>query len=342
MTLMIYGANGYTGELIAREARTRGLAVILAGRSAEKLAPLGAELGFAVRAFPLTQTAEVQAGLKGVTVLLNCAGPFSRTAKPLIEACLAAGVHYLDITGEIPILEAAHGYDAAARAKNIVVCPGAGFDVVPTDCVAAQLKAAVPDATELWLGFDAGQKMSPGTAKTMVEYAAEGGKVRRGGQIVAFPTGGGLQKIDFGRGAVTAMPIPWGDVASAYHTTGIPNITVFTPAPLPLRLAMRSLGVLCRFDAVTAFLTARIGSSVTGPTAAEREASPAFVYGRAVGPGGAKEIRIKTLNGYSLTVVSALAMAGHLLAPTNQAGAFTPSGLMGPDFINRLSGTARI
>jgi short subunit dehydrogenase-like uncharacterized protein len=343
MTLMIYGANGYTGELIAREARARALPAILAGRSEAKLAPLAAELAFPARAFALTSPAECQSGLAGVTVLLNCAGPFSRTAAPLIAACLATGTHYLDITGEIPILESAHDQHQAALAANIVICPGAGFDVVPSDCIAAQLKSALPDATELWLGFDAGQRMSPGTAKTMIEYAAQGGKIRRDGRIIPFPPGAGLQSIDFGRGPVTAMPIPWGDIASAFHTTQIPNITVFTPAPPLMRVTVKALAILCRSAAIRSFLTARINAAVTGPTAAQRDASPAFVYGRATGPGGSShEIRCKTPNGYTLTVLSALAMAEHLLAPTNQAGAFTPSALMGQDFIYRLPGTTRL
>jgi short subunit dehydrogenase-like uncharacterized protein len=343
MTLMIYGANGYTGELIAREARARGLSAILAGRSTAKLAPLAAELAFPTRAFALATPAECQSGLAWVTVLLNCAGPFSRTAAALIAACLATKTHYLDITGEIPILESAHDHHIAAQAANIVICPGAGFDVVPTDCLAAQLKSALPDATELWLGFDAGQRMSPGTANTMIEYAAQGGKIRRDGRIVPIPAGSGLQTIDFGRGPTTAMPVPWGDVASAYHTTQIPNITVFTPAPLTMRLAAKTLAVLCQSATVSSFITARITASVTGPTAAQRDASPAFLYGRVTGPGGSShELRFKTLNGYSLTVVSALAMAEHLLNPTNQAGAFTPSALMGQDFIYRLRGTIRL
>ena len=343
MTLMIYGANGYTGELIAREARVRGLPAILAGRTESKLASLAAELALPSRAFALTSPATCESGLAGVSVLLNCAGPFSRTAAPLMAACLATNTHYLDITGEIPVLESAHDHHAAARAANIVICPGAGFDVVPTDCLAAQLKSAVPDATELWLGFDAGQRMSPGTAKTLIEYASLGGKVRRDGRIITFPTGAGLQTMDFGRGPTTAMPIPWGDIASAYHTTQIPNITVFTPAPAALRLATKTLAVLCRSASISSFITARITASVTGPTAAQRDASPAFVYGRATATGGGShEIRCKTLNGYSLTVLSALAMAEHLLNPTNQAGAFTPATLMGQDFIYRLPGTTRL
>lgn len=118
---------------------------------------------------------------------------------------------------------------------------------------------------------------------------------------------------------------------------------IFTPAPAPMRLAMKALAVLCRSATVTSFITARITASVTGPTAAQRDASPAFLHGRVIAPdGGSHEIRFKTLNGYSLTVLSALAMAQHLLNPTNQAGVFTPSALMGQDFIYSLPGTTRL
>jgi short subunit dehydrogenase-like uncharacterized protein len=110
-----------------------------------------------------------------------------------------------------------------------------------------------------------------------------------------------------------------------------------------MRLAMKTLAVLCRSAAVTCFITARVPAAVIGPTAAQRDASPAYLYGRATGPGGrSHEIRFKTLNGYSLTVLSALAMAEHLLAPTNQAGTFTPAALMGQYFIYSLPGTTRL
>jgi hypothetical protein len=177
--------------------------------------------------------------LRGVRLVLNCAGPFSKTADPLMRACLAAKAHYLDIAGEIDVLEGAHRFDADAKAAGVVLCPGAGFDVVPTDCIALMLKKALPKATELALGFEfSGRQMSAGTAKTLVEGLGKSGKIRRAGRIVDCPLGRGLRRIDFGRGAKLAMPIPWGDVASAFHTTGIPDITVFTPiSPLSLAIA---------------------------------------------------------------------------------------------------------
>jgi hypothetical protein len=139
MDWMIYGANGYTGELIAREAKRQGKTPILAGRSAAKIIALARQLNLPSTAFRIEVPSEIVAALRGVRLVLNCAGPFSKTADPLIRACLAAKAHYLDIAGEIDVLEGAHRFDADAKAAGVVLCPGPGFDVVSTDCIALML-----------------------------------------------------------------------------------------------------------------------------------------------------------------------------------------------------------
>lgn len=163
---IIYGANGYTGELIAREAVRQGLKPTVAGRNKTKVAALAQELGLEFRVFGLDDISHISEQLKEFQLVMHCAGPFSSTSKPMMQACLKAGTHYLDITGEIPIFELAQSLNAQAEAANIVLCPGVGFDVIPTDCVAAALKEALPDATHLALGFDSKTGLSPGTAKT--------------------------------------------------------------------------------------------------------------------------------------------------------------------------------
>src|SRR5688572_3933301 len=136
---MIYGANGYTGELILREAKTRGMTPVLAGRNADKIAKLAAELGLEHRVFSLDSSDAVAPHLEGIGLVLHCAGPFAKTSAPVIEACIRAKAHYLDITGEITVFEYARSRSSEAEAAGIVVCPGVGFDVIPTDCVAAAL-----------------------------------------------------------------------------------------------------------------------------------------------------------------------------------------------------------
>jgi short subunit dehydrogenase-like uncharacterized protein len=223
--------------------------------------------------------------LRGVRLVLNCAGPFSKTADPLMRACLAAKAHYLDIAGEIDVLEGAHRFDADAKAAGVVLCPGVGFDVVPTDCIALMLKKALPKATELALGFEfSGRQMSAGTAKTLVEGLGKSGKIRRAGRIVDCPLGRGLRRIDFGRGAKLAMPIPWGDVASAFHTTGIPDITVFTLiSPLSLAIARltNAAGPILQSPRLQTWLIKKIEKNTRGPDVSTRNANPSWVWGEA-------------------------------------------------------------
>ncbi|SFK40877.1 saccharopine dehydrogenase family protein [Methylocapsa palsarum] len=346
MQWMIYGANGYTGELIAREAKRRGAAPVLAGRNGVSIAALATELDLPSKVFSLDAPTDLAAALDGTGLVLNCAGPFSKTAVPLMRACLAARAHYLDITGEIEILEGAHRFDAEARAAGIILCPGVGFDVAPTDCVALMLKTALPDAHELALGFETAHKMSQGTAKTLIESLGKSGKVRRDGKIADLPIGQGFRQIDFGCGVRRAMPIPWGDVASAYYTTGVPNIMVYTPIS-PARLAIARLtnvfGFVIQRPRVQAWLAARIEHNVVGPDAAAREASPTWIWGEARTPGGqTREVRFQCSNGYTFTVFSALAIVERLLATEFPPGCWTPAAIMGQEFILSLPGTTKI
>ncbi len=230
---MIYGANGYTGRLVAEQAQREGLTPILGGRNPASLHALGSSLGLECRVFDLNDSAAALAALEDIAVVANCAGPFSATAAPMIEACIASGAHYVDITGEISVFEYAHGLDEVARTAGVAICPGVGFDVIPTDCVAACLKEAMPDATSLALGFDSGSGLSPGTAKTTVEGLKLGGKVREAGRLRDVPLGYKRRDIDFGRGLKHAVTIPWGDVATAYYSTGIGDIEVYLPVPPP-------------------------------------------------------------------------------------------------------------
>jgi short subunit dehydrogenase-like uncharacterized protein len=261
----------------------------------------------------------------------------------MMTVCLTTHVHYLDITGEIDVFEHSRTLDAAARAAGIVICPGVGFDVIPTDCVAATLKAALPDATHLALGFDSRSGFSPGTAKTSVEGLAQGGKVRRDGRIVSVPLAHKTRRIDFGDGEKLAMTIPWGDVSTASATTGIPNIEVYIPgSPAMVARARRAnrFKWLLGTGVVQNFMKRRIERTVKGPSAAKREAQPTFVWGEVTNARGDKRTaRIKTANGYSLTVTGALAVVEHLLAHDMPGGTYTPATLIGPDLVTRLPGS---
>ncbi|MGH8530532.1 MAG: saccharopine dehydrogenase family protein [Nevskiales bacterium] len=342
MNWMIYGANGYTGELIAREARRRGLKPVLAGRSVDKVAALATELGFESRVFGIGTPDEIAAQLKGVELVLHCAGPFAATSAPMIAACLKVRAHYLDINGEIGVFEHAQSKNAEAQQAGVVICPGVGFDVIPLDCVAATLKQALPDAIHLALGFDSNGSISPGTAKSTVEGLAQGGRVRRDGEIIRVPLAYRVRRIDFGGGEKLAMTFPSGDVSTAYHTTGIPNIEAYLAGTSGMIANAKRANYLLWFLrlAPVQSLLLWMAGKVKGPSAERRAKSFCYVWGEATNAKGQKKTaRIKIENGYSLTVSGSLAVVEFLSKHKPAGGSYTPPRLLGADLITRLPGS---
>ena len=340
--LLIYGANGYTGELIARAAAAAGLAPILAGRSAAPVEALAHELGCESRVFGLDDTTAIAASLAGCRVVLHCAGPFSATAGPMMAACLAAHAHYTDITGEIEVFELGFRQDAGARQAGVIVCPGVGFDVVPTDCIALTLKQALPEATHLALGFDSRSGWSRGTASTSVEGLGHGSRVREEGVIRPIPLGSRTRRIDFGTGEKQAAAIPWGDVSTAYRTTGIPNIEVYVPVSPRALTNLRRLGRfgwLLRTGPAQSFLKWRIRKGAPGPTAEERAKAPVFVWGEARGAGRTITARIRVPNGYTVTIDASIAIARRLLAGGASTGIHDAGAADGRRFRHQPAGS---
>ena len=337
MTWLIYGANGYTGELTAREAVRRGEKPILAGRSAERIEALARELNCEARVFDLDKI-----DLTGVSLVLHCAGPFSRTSAPMVRACLEAGAHYLDITGEIAVFEAVLAQDAEAKRRRVALLPGVGFDVVPTDCLAAMLHQRLPDATELWLAYSMrGGGISPGTLNTVIDSLGEGGAIRRNGRIERVPTLFDVRPIPFESGPRLSMTIPWGDVATAYRTTGIPNIRVYRAA------SPKTVARTRRFGRIEPLLRSKFAKGLLrkfagnrpGPNADQRAAAHVELWGRVVNASG-KEVTMtmRVAEGYTFTVLSSLAAVGRVLA-TPMSGALTPALAFGAEFVREIPGT---
>jgi short subunit dehydrogenase-like uncharacterized protein len=340
---LIYGANGYTGELIANLARSTGLTPVLAGRNREAIEQLGRSAGFETRVFGLGDAREVARNLDGMAVVLHCAGPFSATSRPMLEGCSLARTHYLDITGEIDVFEYVHANDARWREAGITVIPGVGFDVVPTDCLAALLAAELPGATHLRMAFKSRRgKMSPGTTKTMIEGLPKGGMIRRDGRLTPVPQAYRVETLPFADGKHLAVTIPWGDVSTAFYSTGIPNIEVYlgtTPAQLRQLKFIQYLGPLLGLAPLQAWIKRRVGEKVKGPTPEERAADESQLWGEVTdGAGHRVTLRMRTPEGYTLTADSALAATRRILAGGIPPGALTPSKAFGADFVTTLPG----
>jgi short subunit dehydrogenase-like uncharacterized protein len=344
---LIYGANGYTGALTARIAASRGLQPILAGRNDAQITALAQELGLPHRVAGLDNRAALDTLLKDVAVVLHCAGPFVHTSQPMVDACLRNRVHYLDITGEIAVFEALAARYDEGRNAGVMLLPGAGFDVVPSDCLAAHLARRLPSATRLILGIHALGVVSRGTALTAIESLSRGeaGLVRRNGRLTPVPVAQKSREIDFGRGPQTALLMPWGDVSTAYHSTGIPDIEVymaFPPAVSRALQASRYLGWLTRIPGAVDFLKSRVRAGAAGPTDAQRAEGRGLLWGRVEDDAGRfAESRLETPEGYTLTALSSLAIVEKVLAGQVRPGYQTPSSAYGPDWLLELDGVTR-
>jgi short subunit dehydrogenase-like uncharacterized protein len=341
---MIYGANGYTGRLIVKQAQELGLRPVLGGRNRDAIAAMAVETGLNSEVFDLDDEAGVKQALQGISVVLHCAGPFSATSQSMIEACLAQHCHYLDITGEISVFANAHRQSEAAKRADIVLMPGVGFDVVPTDCLAAKLVKALPAATALTLALEFGGHMSPGTAKTSVEGLAGGGCIRRDGKLQWVPLAWKTREIPFEHGKRLAVTIPWGDVFTAYISTGVANIEVFMSAPPSAILRMKRLRMikpLLSMQWVQNVMKRRIEKSLTGPEEGERQAAQMQLWGEARSADGrCVSATMTTPNGYDVTVTASLGIVGFLLKNDVEGGFYTPSLLMGVDYATSLKGVS--
>lgn len=335
--LVVYGATGYTGRLIIREAIARGLKPVVAGRNTDAVRAMAQEFGLEGRVASIENPASLDAAFAGMRVVLNCAGPFHSRAWPVVDACFRAKIHYLDITGEIAVFERMASLGPKAAAAGISLIPGVGFDVVPSDCLAARLKRRLPTATHLELAFTGGVGLSRGTATTIVEGIAQGGAIRRDGRIVRVPQAYSTREIDYGHRTLTSMSIPWGDVSTAFHSTGIPNITVYTavhPKTVRRLRLTRPFAPLLGTAIAQRFLLAR-AARIKGPGKEKRAAAVSRLWGEArdAATGTVVVSRLSAPEGYDLTAMTAVAASRRVLAGGVPTGFQTPSSAFGADFI---------
>ena len=350
---MLYGATGYTGTLIAEEAVRRGHRPLLAGRSADKLAALGARLALPTVAVGLDDAAGMLRALEGIGAVLHCAGPFLQTSAPMIAACLRAKASYLDITGELPVFEAAFAQDEKARESKVALIPGVGFDVVPTDCLAVHVARQVPNALGLELAIAAIGQPSAGTAKSALGMLPRGGWVRRGGKLLPQPLGRGVRRIAFSHRELWAMPVPLGDLVTAAHSTGVTEITGYLGIPSRAArflqtagpLAALGLGVARRLTGNDALLQAAgryLEKRGKGADLATRTAGRTFVWARAWNEQGqSAQAWLEAVDGYDFTAACAVRAVESVLAK-NPQGALAPAQAFGADFVLEIPGTRRL
>lgn len=341
-TFLLYGATGYTGTLTARTAVQRGLKPILAGRNPAKVAALADELGLKWRAFPLDDTNALDLALQQAPVVLHCAGPYSQTYKPMVDACLRTGTHYLDITGEMLEHAALAERDAEAQAAGVMLLPSVGFDVVPSDCLALHLKQRLPSATHLALAFQSSGGWSRGTARSTVDTVDRPGMIRQNGALTPVPAAWKTRAVDFGAGPTACVTIPWGDVATAYRSTGIPNIETYIALPALARMMLKAAGLFGSPLGKRA-LARLVGLLPEGPSEAARAAGYSLLWGEVTDAAGQRATsRMRTPHAYTLTAIAALLIVERVLAGAVRPGYQTPARAYGPDLALEIPGVTRV
>ncbi len=336
---MVYGANGYSAQLIIEELIQRGIKPILAGRNLESIQNVAEKFSCDYRVFDLNYDNESENSLEDIHTLINCAGPFKYTAKDMIDYCLATKTNYIDITGEIPAFAYAFGCNNRAKESGIVILPGAGFDVIPTDCLARRLSEQMPDAVKLKLGFvNRKGGISRGTTLTSLEFISGKGKVRRNGKVVDSPLGEFSIKVKHRNFSMYGISIPWGDVFTAYISTRIPNIQVYMGVSKFIFVSKQFVVLLLHLFNIPFIKRVSanfVSKNFTGPDKETRDNTKTFIWGMVENEKGERiEQSYCVLEGYNLTAKGATESALKIMSNELKPGTYTPSLAFGSDFLN--------
>jgi short subunit dehydrogenase-like uncharacterized protein len=319
--LMIYGATGYTGQMAAHHAVAAGLEPILAGRDERRLGVLAAELSVDHRAFDLDDTATVDDAIAGVTVLLNCAGPFARTAEPLMTAAIRVGVHYLDVAAELDSYRLAEALDGDATAAGVMLLPGSGGSVAMLGCLTGHVAQRVPDASRVRVALHVAGSMSRGSAVSAAEGLTTETLMRVDGHLVSRDPAD-VSEFDFGSGPAMCSAVTLPDLVTIWRATAIPNVETYAHV------------------SGDAFPHGDLAALPDGPTAADRLANR---YQAAVevtaADGTVARAVLDTVNGYTFTPLAASEAARRVLAGEFRPGFVTPATLFGNEFVETIADT---
>jgi short subunit dehydrogenase-like uncharacterized protein len=347
-SILLYGANGYTGELIARYAAQYGLQPILAGRKKEAITALAEELHLPFRIVELHDSNALKAALEDIALVIQAAGPYHLTAQPMIDACITTNTHYIDLNGDLDVFEMLQGYDQAAKDKDVMILPGAGFDVVPTDCLALYLKQQLPDANELSIAFAViGSALSRGTSISTLHKLGTPGAIRKNNAIVHEPMGKKGMSVRFPgyNKPVFVMSIPWGDISTAWYSTRIPNIRTYTAinkAAWYFLKGQSAFNWLLKTPFMRSIIMGILKMQSAGPNQTVRDKSTSYIRGSVSNAKGeVVEAGMETPEAYSLTAFTILVIAKKIISGHYKPGYQTPASAYGPDLIMEIDGVKR-
>ena len=348
--ITLFGATGTTGTLIAKVLAREGLTFRLAGRSADRLAALSAQLpgapGWVVA--DVNQPDSLASLFKdGTRLLINCAGPFTELGERVVSLAALNGVHYLDTTNELSFRIGAQGYNELARKNGAAVVPACAYEVAPADCMAAQIgqewHAVEYDSAEVL--YRQSGPSSAGTRRSALLSLAT--------SWMSFQNGGWKGEIPGSR--AKTFPLPSGDVVAIK----IPSCEAVT---IPAHLPVRSVNVWMSFPRSARWwgpvlipLAARLARSILRPLMlkimvmgavneleqAEADSRFEVIVTLLRGQDG-RSLTLKGRRPYHLTAEIVVYTAQKMLEPSfNVSGVLAPSQVVDPraflEWISSLS-----
>lgn len=319
--LMIYGATGYTGRMAAEHASAAGAPLVLAGRNEATLVSLATSLDVEYRVFALEDIAVINRSLGDVGVLLNCAGPFAKTADVLMRASIRNGVHYLDVAAELDGYRLAEMLDVESKAAGVMLLPGSGGSVAMLGCLAGHAVARTKNPSGIRVAMHVSGGLSRGSAVSAMGSVTAETLARDDGKLVAR-SAGASRKLDFGNGPIDCFQVTLPDLITIWRSTDVPNIETFVHVT------------------GDGFPQGDLSALPDGPSEQERMANR-YQAAVEVTDSDGKVVRsvLDTVNGYTFTATAAAGAARRVLAGESRPGFQTPAMLFGNGFAETIADT---
>jgi len=320
-SILIYGANGYTGKKLAKYLLEQGLSPILAGRGKD-VETFANSLHCQYRVFKVD---DAESYLKDVDIVVNVAGAFSHTQVPLIEACLNTKTHYLDISGEYVDVNRVYQFDDKARAVGVVLMPAVGIFSAPMDLVAKLAAQKINEPTKLKIGFASTGKPSKGSIKTALSKIQSVGVQLYNGEYIETSPASKELAMNIYHKDIGMVTHPWrADLLLAKLSTGINTIETYNGFPSfmvkMMRGKMKWLKVL-----MEKWLIRYLPE---GPNEAQQKS--ALIYAKAIASNDKEETSTAELIGpdaYAFTVAAIFELSKEVVKQPELSGFLTPSQL---------------
>lgn len=319
--ILVYGAYGYTGSMVAEHLVAMNQNIVISGRNPTKLETLRKNLNVSSIALSLESSEHLDTVLSRFDIVINCAGPFHRTAEPLMTAAIRTKTHYLDISAELDSYKIAEELCQEAMNSNVLLMPGCGGSVAMIGCLTAFAKTTLPEPISVKAALHVSGAMSKGSAVSASENLSPTLYIRKAGKLIE---GGNTssRQFDFGFSVLDCFSVTLPDVMTLWRDTKASDISTYVHV------------------SGNAFPAGDLNSLNEGPTQQERDSNRYHASVKLADTHGTKVTAVlETINGYSFTPLAAALAAKNVAEGKFEPGFRTTAELWGHEFILQIPST---